>query len=552
MKTCCFLFVLLIAALSPFASYAEVSGVEITSEEIYANGKSFDEVGQYRQIIGKIFFAIDPENPRNRFITDLDKAPKNSNGMVEASADFMMRVPVNPQNGNGVAIIDIPNRGRIRSDRFNLDLDNPAEDGFLMKAGYTLLWIGWEEDIDSGIRAQLPQASDSGEPIAGLGFALARDFGSWIRNSEDALVSAEYLMAFGISQSGRFLRNFLYLGFNTDEAGRKVYDGIFAHVAGASRIDANRPGADVQNRGQFNATSYPFADEAHADPVSGLSEGLLANPPASENTPKIFYTNGSNEYWGGGRVAALVHSTPDGSIDISLPDYVRYYFLTGSEHSPEVFPPEEPEEGQLPRNGLTYWYRMRALLVSFTDWITRDLEPLPSVYPSHAAGTLVDFREVNFPVIPGIHAPLAGLDAGYRIANPILAGGAGAGAALPLWVSQVNVDGNEISGIQAPELLVPLATHTGWNFNNPAVGDPDILFRQIGSYIPFPLTREQRLSSGDPRLSIEERYQDKSDYLEQITNAASSLINLGYLLEADLELLTEQASVHWDSLMTSQ
>jgi len=533
----------------PLMAEAEVSHFEIDRDEIYANGKHFGEAGQYHEISGKIYFAVDPANPRNRFIVDLEKAPSNSSGLVEASADFVIRAPVNAQNGNNVALIGIPNRGRKLSDQFNLDLEKPEDDGFLMNAGYTLLWIGWEEDIDTGIRAQLPQASDSGEPIAGLGFALARDFGSWIRNSEAAPVSTGYLMAYGMSQSGRFLRNFLYLGFNTDEADRKVYDGVFAHVAGSSLIDANRPGADVINRGQFNATAYPFADEAYTDPVSGLSEGLLDNPRASEHRPKIFYTNGSNEYWGGGRVAALVHSTPDGTADISLPNDVRYYFLAGSEHSPDSFPPSEPENGQLPRNALSYWYRMRALLVSLTDWIKHDIEPLPSVYPSHAAGTLVHFQDVNFPTIPGIHAPLAGLDAGVRMPNPMLEDGAGAGAALPLLVSQVNADGNEISGIQAPELMVPLATHTGWNFNNPAAGDPDVLFRQIGSYIPFPLTREQRLLTGDPRLSIEERYSNKADYLARISEATNTLIEQGYILQADFDKLIEQASIHWDYLV---
>lgn len=195
---------------------------------------------------------------------------------------------------------------------------------------------------------------------------------------------------------------------------------------------------------------------------------------------------------------------------------------------------------------------MRALLTSFTDWIKNDIEPLPSAYPNHADGSLVKINEVDFPAIPGIHAPLAGLDAGFRVANPLLANGAAEGASLPLWVSQVNEDGNEISGIQAPELMVPLATHTGWNFNNPTVGDPDILFRQIGSYIPFTRNREERLSSGDPRLSIEERYADKSDYLDQINEATRSLINQGYLLENDINKIIEQASTHWDFLSSTQ
>lgn len=340
------IIILLIVLLTfSHSAFSEVSGYEITSEELFADGKYFGSIGQYQQITGKLFFTIDPENSNNRIIVDIDKAPLNSDGLIEVSADFVIRAPINPENGNDVALIDIPNRGRTLSDRFNLDLDKPQDDGFLMEEGYSMIWIGWEEDIETGIRADLPRATDLDYPIAGLGFTLARDIGSWIKYSDSALTSSDYLMAFGISQSGRFLRDFIYLGFNTDEGDRKAYDGIFAHVAGASRIDANRPDAVVVDRGQFNATSYPFADNAYPDPVSGVSEGLLENSRANKNMSKIFYTNGSNEYWGGGRVAALVHASPDGSQDISIPENVRFYFLAGSEHSPATSPSGEPVNG---------------------------------------------------------------------------------------------------------------------------------------------------------------------------------------------------------------
>src|SRR5690606_716914 len=128
-----------------------------------------------------------------------------------------------------------------------------------------------------------------------------------------------------------------------DEQGRQVFDGVMAHIAGASRLDLNRRGATPTSLGQFDATSFPFADAALHDPVTGAEAGALANARARGFEPKIFYTNTGVEYWGGGRSAALVHSTPDGAKDLALPDHERVYFLAGSQHGPTRFPPAAPE-----------------------------------------------------------------------------------------------------------------------------------------------------------------------------------------------------------------
>ena len=139
----------------------------------------------------------------------------------------------------------------------------------------------------------------------------------------------KYTIGFGVSQSGRFLRTFLHAGMNTDETGRQVFDGVMAHIAGGARLDVNRRWATPTGLGTYAATAFPFADAAQKDPVSGVTDGLLDNPRARKNQPKIFYTNTGVEYWGGGRSAALIHTTADGSKDIALPANVRTIALCG-------------------------------------------------------------------------------------------------------------------------------------------------------------------------------------------------------------------------------
>ncbi len=541
---------LLLAFLLPsLSAQAVVSGYDIEIDRLYANGASFGSVGQFREIRGTLFFEVDPKNSQNQVIAGLQQAPLNSEGLVTFSSDFLLITPLNSENGNQVAIVDIPNRGnQIMTRLNNPGIDSDGGDDFLMVEGYTQLWLGWEDDISSGFRISLPRTQDNELSVSGLGFAAVRDLASWIKYSPDALASSSYLLSFGLSQSGRFLRNYLYLGFNTDEQGRQVFDGMMPHIAGASRIDLNRPGAYPASQGQFTATSFPFTDAALVDPVSGIREGALENVRASNNQPKIFYTNSSVEYWGGGRVAAMIHTTPDAQQDLILQDNVRAYLLAGTQHGPSAFPPGQSVSRQLPDNPLNYYWRLRALLLALTEWVTSGVEPPASAYPRLSDATLVPVATFDFPAIAE-DAPLNTLNAGIRVPNLLLENGAGAGAALPLLVPQVDQDGNEIGGIPAPELLVPLATYTGWNFNSPAVADPLRLFPLAGSYIPFPTNAENREASKDPRLSIAERYSSKTEFLGLIRQASESLVAQRYLLARDVDAVEQRASAHWDYLM---
>ena len=625
--------------VSSAASFADVTRVEIaTRADVGTSG--------YEKIIGTIHFAVDPRTPRNRVVVDLDKAPVNTAGLVEFSSDlYILRPKATP--GNGAALVDILNRGnKIVLNGFNRGgAPDPATesdlgDRFLMRFGFTLVWVGWEFDVPArpnAMRIRVPAATEDGKPItgvveatftangaahditvadlafydavdpggpdseltvrssflgghpetiprdrwrvsghtvtldsgflpghtygvryrasnppiAGLGFVAIRDATAWLKHQIDGPVTpVRYAYGYGSSQSGRFLRSFLYEGFNTDEHERQVFDGVIAHIAGAARLDVNARWSKPTGLAVHSATSFPFADASLRDPVSGAQEGALDNPRTSGHAPKIFYTNTAVEYWGTGRAAALVHTTPDGSADLTLPENVRVYFIAGTQHSPARFPPTA-NNGQQADNPVDYWWTMRPLLLAMHKWVKEGTAPPPSRYPRLADGTLVRAASVAWPAVPGVPSPRS-LVAGPRAANALLPHGAGAGAPLPLLVPQVDADGNERAGIRLPDVAVPLATYTGWNFRKPEIGAPTELVSLAGSSSPFPATPAARDAAHDPRRSIEERYPSRDAYLKQVEQAADALVKAGYLLIDDEPRILQRAEDTWDEIVGSR
>ena len=163
--------VLLIAAFFAPTLHADVLSVDITERRPLADGRQFGDVGPYEEILGKITFAIDPTDSRNQVIMNLDRAPTNAQGMVEATADLIILTPADAQRGNGVALVDIANRGRLRALSFNCGGIGQFGDGFLMKEGYTVVWVGWEFDVPTERPIQIEVPSVEGFPVGGLGFA---------------------------------------------------------------------------------------------------------------------------------------------------------------------------------------------------------------------------------------------------------------------------------------------------------------------------------------------------------------------------------------------
>jgi hypothetical protein len=383
-----------------------------------------------------------------------------------------------------------------------------------------------------------------GPPIAGLGLVAVRDTVAWMKHAGDTLFPAKSAYAYGASQSGRFLRTLVYEGFNRDEQGRQVFDALMIHIAGAARLTLNRRWATPTSLESYAATAYPFADRAERDPLSGASEGLLDNPRARSTQPKIIYTNTGVEYWGGGRTAALTHIAPEGTRDIDFPGNVRSFFLAGTQHTPSAFPPPD-SAGQQKANPINWRFALRSLLVALDDWTQKNVPPPASMVPRLDRGTLVAANRVRFPALPGVASPQM-VSAGKRAANPLLANGSGEGAALPLLVPQVDADGNEVAGVRLPDLSVPLATYTGWNFRKPADGASDQLVPLLGSYIPFAATRADREGRHDPRRGAEERYPSRASYIARVKEAADDLVRQRLLLATDVNLIVARAQQTWD------
>jgi alpha/beta hydrolase family protein len=630
------LVALVATVLVPSFVSAEVSRVEITARRDVAGGLSFGSSGPYEQLVGRLYFSIDPANKRNRVIADLDKAQKNAAGKIEMSADLVILKPRDATKGNGIALFDVVNRGRgVALSKFDAQAGGTGAtaadeygDGFLLNRGYTIVQVGWEFDArrEGAIRAELPGAvgvtglahatfiptSNNAEatvgdlvgytpsdpaaaentltvrdspqaaattiprakwhlagnvvrldggfepgriyelaykaatpPVAALGFAAVRDAASWVRYAPDATVSAKYVFAFGSSQTGRFLRELLYDGFYTDERNRLVFDAVIPHLAGASGINLNRRWSTPTSLSSDVATIFPFSDMKQRDPVTGVEEGLLENARAGERQPKVFWTNTPTEVWQ--KAAALETMTPDGSQERPLPSNVRLYVFAGTQHDPAKFP-SSVSNGQLQDNPTDYIWAMRALLVSMEKWVRDGVAPPPSRYPRLQDGTLVRSTDVAFPDIPGVASPRKALP-GARGINSLVARDGGAGTPLPLLVSQVDKDGNELGGLRLPDVIVPLATTAGWNFRKTAIGGTHMFFPLLGSYVPFASTKAERERTHDPRLSIEERYQSREQYLKQVQDAAASLVKDGYVLPDDVPSIVKHAGDHWDVLM---
>ena len=379
--------------------------------------------------------------------------------------------------------------------------------------------------------------------VAGLGFAAVRDFAAYLKRGAgkelgDEQQRSKRAIAFGISQDGRFLRMLLYQGFNTDEQGRRVFDGVWAHVGGAGRGSFNERFAQPSRDG------HPFMNVLYPVDVPPFdTESLLRPERAAGTVPKVFLTNGSYEYWG--RCASLIHTSEDGQHDVAPPPESRLYFLAGSQHGPGSIPPHS-SAAQNEGSVTDYRPALRALLVSMEDWIAQDTQPPPSQIPLISAGQLVKVSQLSFPSIPGIAVPQRPKLA-YRIdftvqpPNPTLP--------FPTLVPQVDADGNETSGIRLPEIAVPLGTYTGWNLRKPSIGAPDELYSMVGSFIPFTRDKQAREQTHDPRISIEERYASEDEFLKKIDEAARTLVAARYLLPMDVPLVHRRATEEWSFVM---
>lgn len=399
--------------------------------------------------------------------------------------------------------------------------------------------------------------------VVGCGLAGTRDLVSFLKNDtsrDNPTPGIRLAMGWGVSQSGRFLRHFLYEGFNADEQGRRVFDGVFDQVGGAGRGSFNhRFGQASRDALQyfnilFPVDLFPFTDGSETDPETGAVDSLLGRAEKSGTAPRVFHLLTNSEYFN--RAGSLVHTDPTGMRDADLPANTRVYMIASAPHGPGPFPPASNKGGGMvgraALNPLNYSSAVRALFRALDRWVTEDVAPPPSAYPHIADATLTSPDKAGWPAVPGYQLPQQPLRAFHLNFGPDWSKGIVSveppeiGAPFVVRVPAVDADGNVRAGIRLPDIAVPLATHAGWNYRDASIGAPDRLAGEIGSYIPFARTRADRDRTHDPRLSIEERYRNRDEYVGKFAAAALDLVGRGYLLPEDVADLLRHAAEHYD------
>ena len=406
-----------------------------------------------------------------------------------------------------------------------------------------------------------------GSRIVGLGMAAMRDVVSFLKYApasagNPSAGAIDYAYAMGRSQSGRFLRQYIHLGINEDEEDRMALDGIIPHVAGGMRGEFNlRFGQPSKDVCYIIPEMFPFTDTPQSDPVTGSQGSLLDALEERGKVPKMMFTNTSAEYWRGD--AALIHTNLETLNDADESPSVRRYHFAGCQHGSGEFPPLEVRtndgiRGQLPFNSVDYAPLLRAALDNLDRWVTTGEEPPASRHPSLNDGTAVESHTLveRFGQLPGVRVPTQTTRAirldygpeshlGRTTTLPAVEG-----EEFPALVADLDESFNEVRGIRLPDLEVPVATYTGWNLRDESIGNPNLFIGITGGLagwtLPLPLTEAERESTGDPRESIESRYANREDYLQQVTQAAQALVDEGYMLSEDIEEVVDLAGRKYD------
>ena len=486
-------------------------------------------------------------------------------------------IPTQPQQLAMQAPSAIGLAGNAR-DEFQFDhLTNPInvrlsaliEDPSSVKATVRAQWTnqrGSPSDLTikvtgpQSIEISRPQGFDAGalyevtykakEPVLfGMGFAVTRDIASFLKSNGNSLnpliqngsSNIQRAIGFGVSQSGRFLRDFLWLGFNEDLNGKQVFEGLMPHVAGARRMATNyRFGQPSRNSRHpqdpaWQIDLFPFTYEVMTDPFTGQKDGLLAKCRQTQTCPKVMQTDSEHEWWGS-RASLLVTDLSGNHID--LPANVRAYMIAGTPHfaTPGAVM-SQAETMSLPVNPLHAGQPMRALLSALNEWISVGTEPPASRVPMRAHGTLVPADLAvpkNIPTLPYQELYTSAYVSDQTQFPPMVLG------RYEVLVPLADADGVALAGIRSLPLAVPKASYTAWNPRAVGYG-PGNLFPLQGAMSPFAITKAERTSAQDPRLSLEERYANQDAYVEAVKAAAQRFVKERLLLPEDAERNIERA-----------
>ena len=627
-------------------------------------GESFGDAGQYEKLVGRAYGEISPFHPLNGGITDIMLAPRDG-GYVQYMTTFYLLKPVDKRRSNGLLFYSAPNRGDKRAfNALNQGLSSSndptsAGDGLAMRRGYSILWSGWQGDVQPGNNREtiaVPIAKNpDGSPITGpvrmellptaatstwdyplyppvetelskatltarrkegdarvavprsdwafgdctktpfpgtasplllclkggfqpdfiyefiyaatdplvlgVGMASTRDLVSFFRyfqNDDDGKPNPlagviRAAIGEGQSQAGRFMRTFLDLGFNQDEYRNLIFDGFQVHIAGQGIPVNVRFGQPDRASGQRENALYPSPDSppTWAPMADPLQHRFAGNTDACRETlscPKIIHTVSSTEFWQGRMSLNITDAL--GKRDVDLPDFVRLYHFSSTQHTPTT----STSTGmcQQLQNPAPFFELRRALLIALERWVLAGIEPPPSRYPTLASGTLVlpHATSTGWPEIAGVRyngmlSTMNVRDFGLEFDNRRLSGIIAieppqVGTAYTMLVPKLDADGNDTGGLRSPTIQAPRGTYTGWALRRAGFGE-DELCGLTGSYIPFKATRAERVIAGDSRLSIEERYKTPDAYAVAVETAADELLKGGYLLAEDATRLIAAA-----------
>jgi hypothetical protein len=274
----------------------------------------------------------------------------------------------------------------------------------------------------------------------------------------------------------------------------------------------------------------------------------------SGTVPKIFHILTNSEFFN--RAGSLVLTDPGATRDTRVPDSSRIYSIASAPHIVGDFPPEPYANpaflSQAPMNPLDYSGVIRAAFENMVAWVVESSPPPPSTHPRLSDQTLTTPESAGWPKVPGVEMPREPLTA-YRLDyGPQWAEGIVSytpprvGKPYAMRVPAVDDNGNDRAGIRLPDIEVPLATQTGWNYRHPDIGAPDRLSSEIGAYFAFARTREERIATGDSRLSVAERYHGRDDYIGKVTRVALALVDERFLLVDDLPDIIASAGRHYE------
>lgn len=618
-------FALLLLCVAP--AEARLLRLEVLSTTPAFAGRAFGAVGAYELVTARATVALDPADRHNWLVADIEHAPRNAGGLVEATSDVAILRPADPSRGNGVLLFDVPNRGRkallpaLNDAPATQSLTTAAEagNGYVFRAGYTVVWAAWQHDVrpapdvlvftaptlpgltgpsreewvwdntenpvtaplgypvadpaslrltvraqeadrrqtPAGLRFELdgqairitrPDGFDAGaiyeltyqarDPVlGGMGFAAVRDVVAHLRWAADTPLSrggspeVSNAYAFGASQSGRFLRDFLHQGFNDDKQGRQVFDGMMPFIAGARRSFTNArfsmPGRSPRQHEDhlYPGDGFPFTYGVTTDALTGVTDGLMAWCSVAQTCPRIMHVDSDSEAWQGR--AALITTGTDGRA-LELPTHVRAYMLAGIPHNTSpgwVVGPQPTCTTQ--SNPLHPGPALRALLAALDEWVRDDVPPPGSRYPTLAHGTLVPPGPGAVPPIPGLPAdPLvnrvAVVNRDRMPPEP--------GKEYPMFVPRTDADGHALDAIRLPAIEAPRATYTGWSTRRAGFAE-GALCGLAGATVPLPAVPTPE----DPRVALSVRYPEAGSYVRAVQRAAERLMVERLLLREDAD-----------------